>query len=157
MILFATTLLLSANLIDERGCAAKRPQKTTLAELYEQGARWEGRCVTVSGKYLAGALVEGADKQADGLPRLRLGLYEREGYRARMAIGTKGGVWEVTGVLDSCRRIAEQVRADYARQVQSAKSRGEIHPPPPMLSGFCHYSPGPVIWIKSFRTQVASN
>jgi len=158
VISLAALLLLSPlppNLIDERMCDGKFPERVTLAQLNQDVSSWEGRCVTVAGRSLAGSLVEGQDKQADGLPRLRLGLYEREGAFARMAIGKEGGTWEVTGAVDSCARIAAQVRADAATQAADEAAAGRPPPAPVMLGGSCHYQGGPVIWIASYRRPIA--
>jgi hypothetical protein len=151
VIALATALLLSANLIDERRCAGKVPERATLAQLVENVDAWVGRCVTVKGKSLAGSLVEGDDRQIDGMPRLRLGIYERDGVSARSAILAGGGEWEVTGAIDSCKRIGAQVRAQHEAAVITAKAAGKMLPSPPMLWGACHYQSGPVVWIASYR------
>ena len=156
MITLAAALLLSTNLIDERLCVGKVPHPVSLTELNEKVDAWIGRCVTVGGRFLAGSLVEGEDRQIDGLPRLRLGLYEREGVSARSAISRAGGDWEVTGAVDSCERIAAGVRAQYERQVAEAKAAGKLMPAPIMLAGPCHSQGGPVLWISSYRRPNAA-
>lgn len=158
MITYLALLLSSANLIDERRCQGKQPQRVTLAELNANVSGFEGRCVAVAGRSLAGSLVEGeADRAADGMPRLRLGLYQRDGAEARSTIAREGGMWEVTGAVDSCDRIARQVRADHEREVAEALAAGTIQPPPPMLAGSCHHHGGPVIWIASYRRLLEEN
>ena len=136
MIATIAQLLLAPNLIDERVCVSSEPEQVTLQALNEDVDAFEGRCVMVAGEFRGGGLVAGEDVLSDGLPPIRVGLYEREGYSAREVIAHEGGKWVVTGAVDSCRRIAEQVRAEHGARAAAAAAAGKIAPAPPMLAGF---------------------
>jgi hypothetical protein len=145
-------LIAAPNLINEGMCAGREPRAVTLTEISESGRKLEGECVRVTGGFLAGALVAVGEIQPDGYPRVRLGLYSHEPRDALNSIVAEGGKqWEVTGVVDTCARIGEQVRAEHAERDAAAIAAGTIRPAPVMLAGFCHYADAPVIWVASAR------
>jgi hypothetical protein len=156
VITLLAALAVAPNLIHEGMCDGSEPRAVTLTEVSEIGRKLEGECVRVTGRFLAGALVVGGDTQPDGYPRIRLGLYSNDFRRGLKSIITEGGHWEVTGVIDSCARIVEQVRAEHAQRDAEAIAAGTLRPAPVMLGGFCHYAQAPVIWVASAQRTPTS-
>ena len=150
LIASAAALLLAGSPVNKAACELGSPLRTTLAELNENLEVFRGRCVTVSGQTRATALIGGGEAMPDGLPRHRLGVYEREPYSWLMEKDRRSE-WQLTGVIDDCGGISRLAAEEHARAVTRAKAEGWAEPAPPMLGGFCHYHNGPIIWLVSYR------
>lgn len=157
--IFAALVLLSAPSVEQRAaaCGDVQPIRVTLSQLNERPEDYVGRCVSASGRWLGGALVGGGETQMDGLPRERLGVYDDPPY-AFLKAAPDRKMWEVTGVVSTCKILREEVQREQARAFPVVRTNPDAPPPPPlpvMLAGFCHYNGGPFVWLASSRPIAA--
>lgn len=142
-------LLLLAGLalaLGQPACSPEEAVATTIEAIRTAPDQWLDKCVTVSGIAESIRLHSSLDtlyrssqfgedgNSIDENQRHHIGI-DRQELRSNPDLRARATRIEVTGVVDSCERRSERIRA-----------QGGI----PFLSGYCHYYGGPTIVISSY-------
>jgi hypothetical protein len=147
-LLLALVLLPAAQAGNPRPCDADRAERATVAQIVADADAWYGRCVAVP------ALKEG----------LRLYAGVEAYYRARGRIADPAAdpqAWSGVG-LDNPRLLRGRIREGFSAvtaigrvqdcEEMSAAVEASLGPDQiGWVAGYCHYSSGPVIWLRELR------
>ncbi|HEX8257719.1 MAG TPA: hypothetical protein VF589_08790 [Allosphingosinicella sp.] len=160
LMLAAGTDLRPANMAQ---CRAEKAVAVTVEQLTAAAGQFEGKCVTVSGPAWRRSMYSGVDGFYLTYRLGPDGWTGPEGRRRRVGLNFTGP-WagleslrslSVTGVADSCERMRRVLDAEDEAEERLRKRTGSQAMTIRMLSGYCHFYPGPVVWVTDFKQDVS--